>query len=272
MDKCPLILFSGGLDSTALVYRRLQEGPCDVMYADGGQSVFKIQAELKARRKIIEYLNTVCPYKVRQDYRIDQHVSLASSPDLRYSQPAAWLFIALMIADPSKHSSVQVGYVYDDGGFCRWLPNIERAWVELQSFSRWGGPIPLEFPLIDIPKVQLLAAIDPELINMIWVCEQPKYDEPTKQCGKCGPCRKALAVLAEYKETYGHTIYSKLLTTRVARANAGDDWEERDMRYAGHTASAKTHMEKRMKNMCDIQATPSRVIPSSNDDLTEFEA
>lgn len=232
MEKCPLILFSGGLDSTALLYRQLQRGPCDVMYADGGQHPAKIASELLAREKIITYLNKTCPYKVRNDYRAP-HITFAQSPDNRYSQPAAWIFAALSVIDPDLHTELRIGYVYDDGGFCRWLPNIESAWHNLQSFSRWRDPLPVVWPLIDVEKYQLLGEIDPELINMIWICEQPKTKEGGgyTQCGECRPCRMAKQTLRNYKEANGHTIHTKLLITRQRRTEDLKNRTEIDSKY-----------------------------------------
>lgn len=236
--KIPLILFSGGLDSTALLYKQLQIGPCDVMYADGGQHPIKITRELEAREKIIGYLNDTCPHKVQNDYRAP-HISFAQSPGNRYSQPAAWIFAALAVIDAGRHSELRIGYVYSDGGFCRWLPNIEAAWNNLQSFSRWHEPIPVTWPLIDIEKYQLLDQIDPELITMIWVCEQPGLDEKDefKQCGKCRPCRMAKQTLADYKQTNGYTIHTKLLINRQRRAEEAKDQTAANIKYADGSLS-----------------------------------
>jgi len=236
--KIPLILFSGGLDSTALVYKQLQIGPCDVMYADGGQHPAKIASELVAREKIISYLNKTCPHKVQKDFRAP-HISFAQTPGNRYSQPAAWLFAALSVIDNDRHSELQVGYVYSDGGFCRWLPNIENAWRELQRFTRWHDPIPVNWPLIDLEKYQILDAIDPELVNMIWVCEMPNSEGENKysQCGKCRPCKMAKQTLAAYKETYGHTIHTKLLINRQRRAEDVKDRTKTDSEYVSKSAA-----------------------------------
>ena len=248
--KIPLILFSGGLDSTALLYKQLQNGPCDVMYADGGQHPGKIASELVAREKIINYLNATCPHKVQQDFRAP-HISFAQSPGNRYSQPAAWLFAALSVIDGTRHSELRVGYVYDDGGFCRWLPNIENAWRELQRFSRWHDPIPVVWPLIDWEKYQLLDVIDPELVNMIWVCEQPKHENDNKfsQCGSCRPCKTAKQALANYKEDHGYTIHTKLLINRQRRAENAKDRAKTDSDFVGKAAAVGHPVVQVRENM-----------------------
>lgn len=263
MEKIPLILFSGGLDSTALVASALQKGQCDVMYADGGQHPEKVKQELRARREIIEYLNATSPHKVRQDYRVPQHISFASAPGNRYSQPAAWLFTALNVIDYDEHSELQVGYVYDDGGFCRWLPNIANAWRELQTFSRWHDPIPVDWPLIDKSKVQILRDIDPELINMIWVCEQPETVEGNvKQCGKCRPCKTARSTLAAYKEEFGYTVHTRLLFTRLRRELAKPDGKAMDTEFAKDTVAYGPGVNRHLHNVSAIRGYVQRAKPT----------
>lgn len=221
MNKLPLLLLSGGLDSTFLLWRTLQEGPCDVLYSDGGQSGVKLEAELKAREKIIAYCNQYAPHKVQQDLTTGYSYSFAGTPDLRYCQPMSWINAALAVVDASRHSELLIGYVYDDGGFCRWLPEIEKIWESAQKITKWSDPIPVKWPLIDVPKVKILEHIDPELATMIWVCEMAtrEDDGKIKACGKCRPCKTLRATLREYREENGHDFGTKLLHVRMARAS-----------------------------------------------------
>lgn len=54
--KVPLLLFSGGLDSTYLVsYMLAENGPVDILYVNGGQAPEKMRLELEARQRNIQF-------------------------------------------------------------------------------------------------------------------------------------------------------------------------------------------------------------------------
>lgn len=232
-EKIPLVLFSGGLDSTAMLWKYLQDGPVDVLYADGGQHPLKIEKELECRKRTIEYLNRVSPHKVQMDLRTDNNVSFASGPTSKYSQPMAWMVAAMSVLDTSRHKCLAVGYVGDDGGFLRYIPNIYTAWENMQILTKTGEPVPIVFPIIDNRKVDLLNAIPTELLDSIWVCEMPRTDDNgvIRPCKSCSPCKLAAAVLHQFEQENGYTIFSKKL---VKQLRAVEDeyrcpWMGRDM-------------------------------------------
>lgn len=214
--KRPLVLFSGGLDSTALLENILKTGPCDTLYINGSQSSEKAKKELAARKSIIEYLNANSMHKVISDYTPGYSINLNSN-GCRYSQPVSWLVGALGILNQDIHNGLYVGYVYDDGGFCRHIPTLENIWRDMQMVSKWDKPVPLHYPLIDTNKVDILNRIDPELLTKIWVCETPTSEG--KACLKCNPCILLKQVMKRYEEIHKHSIMSKVLFTRQRRSN-----------------------------------------------------
>lgn len=232
MAKIPLVLFSGGLDSTAMLWKYLQTTPVDVLYADGGQHPLKIQKELECREKTIEYLNRVCPNKVQRDVRTDNVVIFAGGSTVKYSQPISWMVAALSVLDTNRHSTLAVGYVDDDGGFLRLLPNIVSAWENMQILSKTGDLVPLVFPIIDNSKLALLASIPVELLDSIWVCEFPtKHDtKGIVPCMKCKPCKLGRSVLRQYEEEFGYSIFSKKLVQQLRGAGKPtySKWEPRN--------------------------------------------
>lgn len=177
--KRPLILFSGGMDSTYLLQTTLYWGPCDVLYVRGGQHSAKVTKEQDARRKIIDTLNECYGYKVTREYEPAGRLSFASVKQRKYSQPVSWLMGALQVLDPDRHSKLLVGYVGDDGfGFGRLMPEIEKIWYSAQKLIHTGEPIPIEFPLDHVTKREILHHLDTRLVNHIWVCEQPERKYP----------------------------------------------------------------------------------------------
>jgi hypothetical protein len=133
----------------------------------------------------------------------------------------SWINAALAVVDATRHSELLIGYVYDDGGFCRWLPEIEKIWESAQKITKWSAPIPVKWPIIDMPKVSILQYIDPELAMLVWVCEMPTREDDTgkiRACGRCKPCKTLRATLREYRAETGHDFGTKLLHVRMARA------------------------------------------------------
>lgn len=231
-EKIPLVLFSGGLDSTVMLWKYLQTTPVDVLYADGGQHPLKIEKELECRKRTIEFLNRVMPYKVQTDLRTDNNVSFASGPGNKYSQPMAWMVAALSVLDPTRHKSLSVGYVGDDGGFLRYIPNLYSAWENMQILSKVGEPVPLVFPVVDNRKVDLLGAMPTELLDSIWVCEMPNSEDGVvRACKKCTPCKLGASVLHQFEQENGYSIYSKRLVKqlRTAEEDSIRPWKGRDL-------------------------------------------
>jgi hypothetical protein len=115
--KIPLIMFSGGLDSSYLLETMLRKGNVDTLYVSGAQGSGKIEKELEARRTIIRILEKETGNQVL----IDHHISL---PDLcgglnwivesAFLQPLIWLTGAIHRTEEDRHSELMVAYVSGD--------------------------------------------------------------------------------------------------------------------------------------------------------------
>ncbi|BEG72489.1 7-cyano-7-deazaguanine synthase [Pseudomonas phage PA1C] len=201
----PLILFSGGLDSTYMLQQYLQKGSVDVMYINAGQDEEKMKLELRQRQVILEKFSEFYPYKVQAQYERLKSTQLQGD-NTKWSQVAPWLFGALAIADSARHSKLMIGYVSDDGAyFGSHLRYIEDAWYNLQKVSCVNDPIPIEFPLLGMTKVDILRDLDKRVLNDIWICETPTNE---KHCGKCKPCVTMTRVLSDYKIRHKETVFA----------------------------------------------------------------
>lgn len=234
-DKIPLVLFSGGLDSTYLVQTCLGSSNIDTLYANGGQHIGKIELELEKRKELIEHFNTWYPHKISAQYEC---LISTGNNRLGYSQRISWLQAALKVINPARHSKLLVGYVHDDGaGIGAAMDDIKETWRLMQKISdRDVEPIPLEFPLIYTKKVDILREIDKRILTKVWVCELPVVDK--KPCGKCNPCKLMRKVMRDYEEEYGETV----LTTRLrALAAFKSTWVEPDLTspYYSHNLAGR---------------------------------
>lgn len=221
----PLILFSGGLDSTYLVSQRLTEGPVDILYVNGGQSQDKIRLELEARDKLIEKMNSYYPHKIQGQYEVLDPVYLHNGEHKKWIQPNAWMQGAFRVIT-NRHSKLEVAYVSDDGAnFGFHLPKIRDQWNATLAVGYANEPIPLEFPTLHLTKLDILENIDKRLLNDIWVCEIPKGDKP---CGCCSPCKLINKVLWEYKGKHGETVFNT--AKRVEREFAAFEENKKQFR------------------------------------------
>lgn len=204
MHKRPLILLSGGVDSTLLAQIAVKTGyGFDYIYVRGGQGPDKIAAETAAVKEIAAKLDAILAER-RQDlaYSCTKKEAVVgfdsffekNFPSRGFLQAYAWFFGAMSAADPANHSSVQIGYIAGDQ-ISPALHRLKTAWELLWPIFKLGELVPLEFPLADEyrTKAYVLENIDPELYTLCWACEIPEQsvlEEKTVylECGKCPGC------------------------------------------------------------------------------------
>jgi len=231
-NKIPLVLFSGGVDSTFLLVSILNErksnnsrpfglkedsyNGVDVLYAMGGQSYLKANAELLQRRKIISYINR---YYGRRTGILRDYIPSASfrltefQPRWQLSQGLPWLLAALQAFDPQRHSNIVIGYLLDDS-IMKILPDLKKTWESICRITNYIGdaPIPeLSFPFIDeyywgkrdVLNAMLEQSDDHmymDLYKLTWVCELPTHlgadESDLMPCNRCPACEKHLYTLA----------------------------------------------------------------------------
>jgi 7-cyano-7-deazaguanine synthase in queuosine biosynthesis len=195
-NKRPLLLFSGGLDSTAMLYYELQNTDVDVLYIKGGQHDQKIQAELLARNSILDWLKDDRPvepgkehHQVVRDRSFDS-INFAVSPGILACQPTSWMVAALYHVNPEIHSEVRIAYVMGDDALI-YRHEMVNAWNYLLAFSKGVSDIPLVFPLMRWRKENILHHLPIQLVERVWVCELPVWKGQTiTACGKCRPCKR----------------------------------------------------------------------------------
>lgn len=210
MDKHPLLVFSGGMDSSYMLWQHLEQGDVYTCYIKATQAPNKIPAELAARKKIIEFFENKTGNKVISDTVVDlgncfeaTEQSYASThrwnnniPDHAFSQALVWPFGLQFAADGNKHSKVCLGYVMGDQ-FALHLGDMALAWQHTSNFAR-RTPVPMEFPLMYTSKDRILREIPLEIIPDLWICELPKVLSTGKTiaCDDCPAC-----------ETWAKTVF-----------------------------------------------------------------
>lgn len=229
MEKIPLILFSGGLDSTYLLWKQLQKGPCDVLYVTGDQFPAKVIAEKEARMSTLTQLNGTMEYQVRTEIEVEVNTATkrAFHNHHKFSQPSRWLMGAMLAISSGHHSELQIGYCQGDQIIAE-LEGIKQCWQLLQSFSNVGTPVPVVFPAVFQPKWRMLEELPAPLLKHVWICETPLLDTSViKSCGNCQPCKRHRLTLIEYdiqtNEPFNSALFERYcgkITTRYSRGES----------------------------------------------------
>lgn len=186
-----LIAWSGGLDSTALVWKSLLDGhKVKTIYIEIPGNGEKVKREQAAMVKMMEFMK---PYPIENLYK--STIDLTVQADIELAQPAVWL-LGLAYACKPDIEEVNVGYVLSDQAVS-WIPEIKALWNSYSGLMRKPLP-PLEFPLIKWDKRDLWNLLPPELRAHATWCESSSgpHADPEKliivdtPCGSCVPCRR----------------------------------------------------------------------------------
>lgn len=190
----PIVIWSGGVDSTLVLAQLLKEGT-DVYtgYIKLANNKRKTKRELKVRKKIKKIMKCY-PGKIIED-RIFDNININHSSLKVYgqfNQPPLW---ALGSAYLSKEcSEVIFGYVKGDD-FWGIYNSFELAFKSLYEIIYTGrSETPkVSFPLKWDNKHRVYQdAIKEPWFPYCWTCENPKKKKP---CCDCLPCEKHIATM-----------------------------------------------------------------------------
>ena len=187
-----LVLWSGGLDSTAILLYYLKENiPFETVYISVENNKIKAREEKKARKKIMNALQNYYGVNIT-DHEVKMGV-IDFKYDKPMAQPLLWMF-GIIQSIHGKYDCVNLGYVMGDG-FWHIRHNFERAYWHLKRVmdNHFKSLPNLHYPFEWTDKNELTRLyysddIGKYIFPMIWVCESS--EEPSIQCGKCEPCKR----------------------------------------------------------------------------------
>jgi hypothetical protein len=216
----PLVLFSGGLDSTAVLEWALKEyRRVDVLSFEMSGQPEKSQKEEKARRAIFLELSRLHAEDPKTYGEIGMHF-VERIPGLkrfhcssRMPQMAGWLG-----ATPNyvsmQTNAVYVGTVLGDTQGTRFT-DAQWAWSYLCSTTEttgFEGQAPqLEAPYRYKTKNELLELVSPSLLQHVQWCEGKDEGD----CGKCDSCLRMLQVAAISSTLHPEIYDASLLKDRL---------------------------------------------------------
>lgn len=184
--KRPLVLFSGGVDSSFVMY----ENPtADRLVIELDTSYMKYNREQAARARVMNWIKGNAGFDPESREYHSKYL-MAPGCTARYKQLLPWMVRALEMVVPTRHSSVMIGYLSDDDS-ARQIPLMKAAWDNLyQVVHGLDDYVPLEFPLEHYCKREILERIPADLLKLTTSCEYPVEEDPDFKCCNCTPCKE----------------------------------------------------------------------------------
>ena len=219
-----MIPFSGGLDSTYLMWKNLKDGNRVLpVYFDVTNNEDKSILEQQQSRLIAKELINEFDVKINIEYVTKFGINVINTL-VNFPQPLMWA-ISLPFGVEKDIDEIQIGYVMGDDAIL-YTKEIKRLYYSTKPFSSHTPK--LKFPLLKekLHKEDLINCLPEPYHKLIISCENPRllnfgYKEKYsgigyreyKLCCDCVPCRKIIShdffgsrILAE---RYEHPLYEK---------------------------------------------------------------
>jgi len=200
-----LVMFSGGLDSTAMLMKLLAES-ADELRVHHIRMVNK-EGRDRAESRAVESIVAYC----RGRYRPFRYSESALDFSALEAIPIDYLsiaFVACQVAiDTPGCSRIAVGALATDTDIAHRSARQKRVFEELYACYRarkLGEPrVDWIFPVYDTPKARLAAALPHELLDLTWSCRRPI--DGFRPCMVCKAClvRQGLRIPAAAAENQG---------------------------------------------------------------------
>jgi 7-cyano-7-deazaguanine synthase len=211
-----VVLLSGGLDSSTVLYLARQDGyDCYALSFDYQQ---RHRRELESAQRVAQAAGAVEHQVVSFDLRIwggsaltDQSIDLPIERDLAQmaqgipvtyvpARNTIFLSFALAYGEALGADRIYLGVnALDYSGYpdCRgdYLAAMQQAFNLGTKRGREGQPITITAPLIELRKTEIIQLGN--RLGVAWADTWSCYDGSDRACGVCDSCRLRLAAFAE---------------------------------------------------------------------------
>ena len=184
-----LVMFSGGLDSTAMLAKLLAES-ADDLHVHHIRMVNR-EGRDRAEQRAVEAIVAYCRARYR-GFRYSESALDFSGLEAIPIDYLSIAFVACQVAiDTPGCNRVAVGALAADTDIANRSARQKRVFEEMYACYRarkLGEPrVEWLFPVYPTPKAELAAALPPELLDLTWSCRRPI--EGFRPCLVCKACR-----------------------------------------------------------------------------------
>jgi len=183
-----LVMFSGGLDSTAMLVKLLAESADDLRVHH--IRMVNREGRDRAEQRAVEAIVAYC----RARYRAFRYSESALDFSALEAIPIDYLsiaFVACQVAiDTPGCDRIAIGALATDTDIANRSARQKRVFDEMYACYRarkLGEPrVEWTFPVYDTPKAKLAAGLPQELLDLTWSCRRPL--EGFRPCLTCKAC------------------------------------------------------------------------------------
>ena len=183
-----LVMFSGGLDSTAMLVKLLAGS--EELRVHHIRMVNK-ESRHQAEQRAVEAIMAYCRSRYRSFRYSESALDFAGLEAI----PIDYLsiaFVACQVAiDTPRCNRIAVGALSTDTDIVNRSARQQRvfdAMYECYRARKLGEPrVDWVFPVYDTPKAELAAAVPQELLDLTWSCRTPR--DGFRPCGVCKACK-----------------------------------------------------------------------------------
>ncbi|HSA89108.1 MAG TPA: 7-cyano-7-deazaguanine synthase [Burkholderiales bacterium] len=184
-----LVMFSGGIDSTAMLVKLLAQGR-DELRVHHIRMINREGRDL-AEQRAVEAIVAYCRARY-QPFRYSESGLDFSSLEAIPIDYLAIAFVACQVAiDTPGCNRVAVGALATDTDIVDRTARQKHVFevvYECYRARKLGEPrVEWIFPVYDTPKAELAAALPQQLLDLTWSCRRPV--DGFRPCGVCKACR-----------------------------------------------------------------------------------
>lgn len=191
-SKLPLVLWSGGADSTAIVLSLFaKKEPFNTCYFSIGNNHAQQKRELKARKKLKKILTKRFGLWLLEDNIYNSGESICPSSEIVLIQPFIWLTGLILNINAEDTSEIHMGYIKGDD-FWHIRSEFIQAANNLFMITRTNQELILPtfkfmFEWHTKENIYTHYTHNRDIFNMTFTCESV-----TKKGNACGKCKKCI--------------------------------------------------------------------------------
>jgi len=192
-----LIMFSGGLDSTCVFWRLINESDdlhVHHLYLVNREN--RAVAEDRAVKEIVNYMRGKREFGFSESY----HEYPLYNGNFMWDSDIFSFVAGSICLSMGTIQKVAIGMTASDmrSGL---RSRVETANRILEAFGTKAKKV---YPLIDMTKRQVYETLPRELRDMSWSCRTPIYeDDNIRECGRCKTCREMRSVVPHNNRNVG---------------------------------------------------------------------
>ena len=196
-----LVMFSGGLDSTAVLVRLLEQTEDDLRVHH--IRMLNREGRADAEQAAVDAIIAWCARHYRS-FRFSQSGLDFSELDAIPIDYVSVAYVACQVAiDTPGCNRIAVGTLARDldemkRSVCEAQRRVFAAMYECYRLRKLGEPrVDWVYPVYSLSKPQIASFLGPELRDMTWSCRRPlRLATGYQRCGICKPCRARIDISA----------------------------------------------------------------------------